>query len=188
MLPLLLLALAAPALGQVKFSGSCPAPTVLASLTAADLTTPTWYEARRYYSWLEKKDYCVNWKFAASGSSYTATTSMRNFWGTRTMTSSITPKISGSTAADFNYVITKKPYWPFTAVPGTYNYQILAMTADYLVAWSCRNHWGYHEQMFWVLTSAKAASSTNIDAALAAASTAGLTVDGSKLTTVQQNC
>ena len=30
-------------------------------------------------------------------------------------------------------------------VPGTYNYQILALTADYMVAWSCLNKWGYHK-------------------------------------------
>jgi len=182
LLLLALLALAAPSLAQIKLAGSCPSPTVLATFTAADLTTPTWYEARRYYSWLEKGKYCVNWKFTGSGSPFTATTTMTGLWGTSTMTSRITLKTTAGTTADFNYVFTSP--W----VPGTYNYQILALTADYMVAWSCLNKWGYHKELLWVLTSAKVPSATVVNDALLAASTAGLTVQTNKLETVQQNC
>jgi len=178
-----LLALTGPSFAQVAFQGQCQAPKVVSPLTATKLTSPTWYEARRYYSWLEGNNYCVNWRFAGTGSTFTATTSMRNwFWGTRSFTSTLIQKNPSANSADFNYVA--------NGVAGTYNYQILALTDDYMLAWSCLNYplFNRHIQMFWVLTAAKHPSAAIVNSALAAAATAGLTVDAKKLHTVQQNC
>jgi len=196
LLPLLAL-LVCPALGQIGFWGNCPAPTTVTlanpavKLTGATGSAITWYEQRRYYSWLEGANTCVNWKFTADGTSTTkwnAVTNMRKHGVTSVdMSSSIEFKNSATRVANFWYTVTKLPGTQIP-LPGQYNYQIIAVHDDYLVAWSCRQHWFHNEQMLWIMSSAQRAETSVITAAIDAATTAGLTVDNRRLETVLHHC
>lgn len=195
-IPLVFLALlAGPAVGQEYFSGPCPAPKTVENFDMAAFSKVTWFEHSKYYSWLEKSCYCASWTFQqfSTGSQYTKiTTEMLQgfaFKSVKTMESKIWPKNSATHNADFYYQVTKqKDNLP---VPGTYNYQILATdNKDYAVAWSCKDMaFNKHQEILWILTNTRIPAATIVDKALAAAATAGLTVDRNRLQTVKQdNC
>jgi len=194
--PIVFLALlAGPAVGQEVFGGPCPSPTTVQNFDMASFSKVTWFEHSKYYSWLEKSCYCVSWTFQqySAGSQYTKLiTEMLQgytFKSVKTMESKIWPKNSGANNADFYYQVTKqKDNLP---VPGTYNYQILATDqTDYAVAWSCKEMaFNQHQEILWILTRLRIPPKATVDAALEAATKAGLTVDRNKLQTVKQdNC
>jgi len=187
LLPLLAL-LACPALGQEHFWGSCPTPTLPATaVTSAALTANDWHEQRRYFSWLEGHNRCVNWKYTAAGNGFKMVTSMIKHASTPiTMESQIV--YSGTSPyPKFYYTQTKLPGTNIP-LPGTYDYRIIAIDTEHVVAWSCRQHWFSHEQMLWIMTKDKNPDTAKVTAAVDAATTAGLTVDLSRLMTVRQDC
>jgi len=199
LLPLLAL-LVCPALGQIGFWGNCPNPTRHdltndALLTGAAGPPPvviTWHEQRRYYSWLEGTDYCVNWKYTKTATGkFDVLTSMRRHtifgFTPITMTSAIEFQNSASTLSNFWYRVTKLPGTNI-ALPGVYPYYILALADDHLVAWSCKQYWFHHEQMLWILTKDKAPTTDKITAAIDATTAAGLTIDMQRLHSVSQSC
>jgi len=196
LLPLLAL-LVCPALGQISFWGNCPTPTAVTladpaeELTGASGSAISWFEQRRYYSWLEDGTTCVSWRFAADGASsskWKAVTNMRKPGATSVdMSSSFEFKNSATRAANFWHTVTKMPGTQ-TPLPGQYTYQIISVSANHLVAWSCRQHWYSHEQNLWILTADQNPATSVITTAIDAAKKAGLTVDTSRLETVLHNC
>jgi len=187
LLPLLAL-LACPALGQEHFWGACPTPTLPATTaTAAALAANPWYEQRRYYSWLEGHDRCVNWAYTASGGGLVAVTSMTRHASTPITMESRLVYRGTPPYPRFYYSQTKLP-GTHIPLPGTYDYRIVVYNANYVVAWSCRQHWFSHEQMLWVMTKDKNPATSVVTSALDAVTTAGLTVDNRRLMTVRQDC
>jgi len=187
---LLALALVAPAAAQKVFLGSCP---TVDSVTAWDPETfaeTTWYEARRYYSWLEKSTRCVSWTYGVTnGDLSTATTVMTDVFGnTKTMVATLTADTAGT--SDYSYVITDLP-GSAGALPGTYDYKIIAYDAatGYAVAWSCRDiFFGLKsEQLLWVLTDTQTPTTATTTAAITAISGLGLNT-GTLLTVSQTSC
>jgi len=191
LLPLLSLfaLLACPALGQINFWGNCPSPTLLSPLNTTMLTGTLWHEQKRYYSWLEGGNTCVNWKYVTStASSLDATTTMKK-WGTNTLTmmSGIEFKNSMTKRSDFWYTVKRLPGTTIP-LPGVYNYQIISLTNEHLAAWSCRQEWFSHQQMLWIMTAAKHPATSVVTTALDAVRQKGLTVDTGRLDDVMQNC
>jgi len=187
LLPLLAL-LARPALGQL-FLGKCPRPELETPLNSAMLTGNVWYEQRRYFAWLEQESGCVNFTFTSiNQTTFRWTTNMTTPAFERATTiSEIKFKDPNTKRAHFQNKVTKLPGFDF-GLPGLYDFRIISLTADHLVAWACHEVLWWNSQDLWIMTSSRHPRLYKVTAALTAAKQKGLNIDLSELTGYPQYC